>query len=273
MDVPTPEEDAGLICKTLTYAHAGETALQLELCMPAIPGTNRPGVLCVHGGGWQGGGRQQFKWHARDLARRGFVAATMSYRLVPTAQYPAQLDDCQKAMRWMRKHAEENGMDPARLGAMGSSAGGHLVALLGVRDTRDDSDPALQGVSSKANCVVDIHGVHDMPALLETGKLIEAVVNLIGGNYAEKKDLWEDASPQRFVDATSAPMLVLHDPGDPSVPYQQSVDFAHKLMAAARPVLFIPAPGAGHGFFYSPQNEWTKRAWPDAVAWFTRHLA
>ena len=268
-----PAEDPLVIARTLTYARAGDIPLELELCLPAAPGNNRPGVLFVHGGGWTGGGRHQFQWHARDMAKRGFVAATMSYRLAPMAQHPAQLDDCQRAMRWMRKHAVEIGLDPARLGAFGSSAGGHLVACLGVRDTRDDSDPDLQGVSSKANCVVDIHGVHDLPALLTQGKLVETSIKFTGGKYDEKKELWEDASPQRFVDGTSAPMLILHDPADPLVPYAQSVDFAHALIAAARPVLFVPAPGAGHGFVYSPLNPWTQRIWPDAVAWLTRHLA
>lgn len=265
--------DPLVINRTLTYAQVGSVSLEMELFLPTIPAPNRPGVLFVHGGGWSGGGRHQFLWHARDMARRGFVAASMSYRLVPGAIYPAQLDDCQRAMRWLRKHAVEIGLDPARLGAVGSSAGGHLVACLGVRDTRDDSDPELQGVSSKANCVVDVHGVHDLPALIDEKKLVETSIKLIGGPITEKQAAWEDASPLRFVDGNSAPMMIVHDPGDPTVPYSQSVKFATALMNAARPVHFIPAPGAGHGFVYGPQNPWTQRIWPDVVAWLTRHLA
>ena len=257
---------------TTVYGRAGDVDLMLDLYRPADRWAGvRPGVVFVHGGGWSGGNRTQFRWHAEQAAAAGYVAISVGYRLTGVARYPAALDDCQRAVRWFRKHAAELNLDPARIGAFGSSAGGHLVACLGVRETRDDSDRDLAGLSSRAQCVVDVHGLHDMP-VLASHPISEACVAFIGGTNDETPVAWADASPLRFVDAQSAPTLLVHAPDDASVPYEQSVRFATALMAAARPVEFMPTPGSGHGFVYSPDGEWTKRVWPVALAWLNRFL-
>lgn len=261
--------------RLVVYGQTPEQSLEMEVVTPTTRrATTAPGVLFVHGGGWSGGNRGQFRRHAQELARRGFVAATASYRLSGVAGYPAALDDCQRAMRWLRKNADELGMDPNRLGAMGSSAGGHLVACLGTRETRDDSDPALAGISSKAQCVVDVHGAHDLPwsRSLQNRPLANSLLAFLRADYDQARALWEDASPIRFVDSTTAPTLVIHDPGDPTVPYEDSVRFTDALVRAARPVEFMPVPGAGHGFVYHFEGEWAQRVWPVAVAWLERWL-
>lgn len=257
--------------QTVTYRRIGDTALQMDVYTPEAGAGLRPGVLFIHGGGWSGGNRSQFTWHAQELAKAGFVTASASYRLAPAHPYPAALDDCQAAMRWLRKHAEALRLDPARLGAFGSSAGGHLVACLGVRDTRLDDDPALSGISSKAQGVVDVHGVHDFAAL-NGARLHPTAEAFLGGSLADKPEAWREASPLAFVDADTAPMLLVHAPDDPTVPYAQSTRFADALMAVARPFEFMPTPGSGHGFVYSPENPWTLRVWPRAVAWLSSWL-
>lgn len=260
--------------KTIIYGRVGEHELAMDLFLPPSGsggGEGRPGVVLVHGGGWRNGHRGSFRWHAAELARLGYVAATISYRLVGVATYPAALDDCQRAVRFLRKHAAEYGLDPARLGAVGSSAGGHLAACLGVRDTRDDSDAELAGLSSRVQCVADIHGVHDLVSLVNH-KNAPIGVDFIGGPYQDFTSAWHDASPLRHIDDRSAPMLVMHDPSDTAVPYEDSARFAAALIAAGRPVEFLPVPGAGHGFVYNPQGEWTQRVWPVIVSWLKRHL-
>ncbi len=257
--------------QTVTYRQIDNIDLQMDIYNPE-PGTDcRPGVLFIHGGGWSAGSRKQFSWHARELAKAGFVTASASYRLAPAAPYPAALDDCQYAMRWLRKHADEFFLDPARMGAFGSSAGGHLVACLGVRDTRLNDEPALSGFSSKAQCVVNVHGVQDFPALGESD-LTASKAAFLGGTREEKPEVWKDASPFYFVDAETAPMLLMHDPTDTVVPYDQTTRFADALMRAARPFEFMPTPGSGHGFVYNRENAWTLRVWPRAVAWLTGWL-
>ncbi|MCE9591568.1 MAG: alpha/beta hydrolase [Planctomycetes bacterium] len=259
--------------REVIYGRAGDIDLRLDLYLPAMPVARpAPCVVFVHGGGWNKGARTAFHWHARQMANLGFVAASVGYRLSGTAKYPAALDDCQRAVRWLRKHAEEFGIDTARFGAMGSSAGGHLVACLGVRETRDDSDAELRGLSSKVQCVVDVHGVHDIPLLSGSHLEKECLIEFLGGPLAECRTAWEDASPIRFVDTDSAPTMIIHDPGDSVVPYDDSAKFAAALIAAHRPVEFMPAPGAGHGFVYGPQGEWTKKVWPVALVWLRRFL-
>jgi acetyl esterase/lipase len=258
--------------QTFTYRMAGEQALELDLYRPAPAAGLHPGVLFIHGGGFTGGKRTQFSWHAQACAAAGFVAATTSYRLVAAGIYPAALDDCQCAVRWMRTHAAEFQLDPARLGAFGSSAGGHLAACLGVRDTREDLEPGLRGVSSRVQAVVDVHGVHDFPALSGTPRL--GCKNIfLGGSYEEKPEVWRDASPALFVDGETAPMFLTHDPGDPTVPYDQTVRLAVALLNAGRPFEFMPTPGSGHGFVYSPDLEWSRRVFPRALAWLKANLA
>lgn len=256
---------------TVAYRTLADNRLEMEVFAAEQGEGLRPGVLFIHGGGWTAGNRTQFTWHARELARLGFVTATASYRLAPAHPYPAALDDCQCAMRWLRAHAAEWNLDPARIGAMGSSAGGHLAACLAVRDTRSEDEPSLNGYSSRAQCVVDVHGIHDFPALPET-ILARATTAFLRGSRKEQPEAWRDASPIAFVDARTAPIMLTHDPKDPTVPYEQSVRFAEALMKAGRPVEFLPTPGSGHGFVYGPDNAWTKRLWPRAVAWLSGWL-
>ena len=106
----------------------------------------RPGVLMVHGGGWIGGDKAQYQKFGEKLAEKGYVAFSINYRLLPYFPHPAQIDDTQRAMRWIRAHAADYHLDPKRIGALGDSAGGHLVSLLGTTDTRDNSDPELAKV-------------------------------------------------------------------------------------------------------------------------------
>lgn len=258
--------------QTFTYFKAGETALELDLYRPETGAGLHPGVLFIHGGGWTGGRRAQFAAHARLFAEAGFVAATASYRLAGVAPYPAALDDCQCAVRWLRAHAADFRLDPGRLGAFGSSAGGHLVACLGVRETREDVAPELRGFSSRVNAVVDIHGVHDFPALAGCANL-DCKEQFLGGTFAEKADAWRDASPSLFVNGDTAPMFIAHDPGDTTVPYDQSVRLVSALMTAARPFEFMPTPGSGHGYVYNIENDWAKRVVPPALMWLRRWLA
>ena len=149
---------------------------------------------------------------------------------------------------------------------MGSSAGGHLVACLGVLDQEGST------VSARVNCVVDVHGVHDFVTLAKSDGVKGSREAFLGGPITEKRDLWIEASPALHVDDHSAPMLLVHDPKDETVPYDQSLILANALMGAGRPMQFLPSPGSGHGFVYNPQNEWTQQLWPVAVAWLDHHL-
>ena len=117
-------------------AYGADPAQKMDVYLPAGFAGPRPAVELIHGGGWQGGDKGFYAPLGRALAARGFVAFSVNYRLTPAARYPAQADDVQRAARWVRARAGEYHLDPARLGALGDSAGGHLALILGTRDTR-----------------------------------------------------------------------------------------------------------------------------------------
>lgn len=254
---------------TLTecFASPGGQDLIADVFVPDKSRHNGAAAIFIHGGGWSGGKRQDFLWHAHRLSLHGYVACTIDYRLAPAACFSAMIKDCQAAARWLRKNAGRFDIRSDRIGAMGSSAGGHLAACLGVFDNNEDT------VSAKVNVVVDIHGIHDFILLAENSvNGPEHWEKLVGGPVSEKRDLWIEASPALRVNSNTAPMFLAHDPQDTTIPYVQSSILAHALIKASRPMQFLPSPGSGHGFVYNPQNTWTQQVWPIAVAWLDRHL-
>ncbi|MFA0784831.1 alpha/beta hydrolase fold domain-containing protein, partial [Fervidibacter sacchari] len=174
---------------------------ELDLFLPKDDGKGlRPAVIVIHGGAWRGGDKKDMRILAEPLAQRGYVVAAINYRLAPKWSYPAQLDDCQRAVRWLRKNAKEFRVDPKRFGAAGASAGGHLALLLGTREVRDDSDPELKGISSKVQCVLSICGPTDLTdkryaQALRDSELGKILIEFIGKPYDEAPELWKEASP------------------------------------------------------------------------------
>jgi acetyl esterase/lipase len=113
--------------RNIVYGKADRVELQLNLALPKNSKGPFPAVVCIHGGGWYQGQRQELDSMAELLARRGYVAATVSYRLVPTARFPAQIEDCKAAVRWLRANARTYHINPDRIGAIGFSAGAAAV--------------------------------------------------------------------------------------------------------------------------------------------------
>src|SRR5262249_34444352 len=147
--------------KDVVYGTQDGMKLLMDVYQPDGFQGKRPGILFIHGGGWAFGDKGMYGPLARALAAKGFVAFSINYRLLPKYHYPAQLDDAQRAVRYVRAHADAYNLDPDRLGALGDSAGGYLVAMLGTRDTRDNSDSDLSRYSSRVECVVDFYGPSD----------------------------------------------------------------------------------------------------------------
>jgi len=258
-DVPLPT-------RSESFARISDQDLIADIFMPRDEVRHGGAVLFLHGGGWKGGHRCGFRWHAHRLSLRGYLACTIDYRLVPAALFPAALDDCRTALDWLIERAKEFQIQPDRIGVVGSSAGGHLAACLGVVDpTRNPPRPP------RVRCVVDVHGLHDLPLMGNhpNAALCEA---FIGGSRIEKQELWELASPVRHVNSDATPMLITHDPNDQAVPYIQSANLVDALCRAGRPVQFIPTLDSGHGFFYSPAAPWTQTLWPIVVEWLDRFL-
>lgn len=236
----------------IVYGEAGGEKLMLDIYTPvANPAgpTKRPAVVLVHGGGWSAGSRKGFTDMARGAAKLGMVGITVSYRLVKgdTNHWPAQLDDVQRAIRWIRAHAEEYGIDPERIGAIGQSAGGHLVACLGTRDTRDNSDAALAGYSSRVECVVNMCGPSDLTDV-QSAQGEQIVRGFLGKEGEALQAAARDASPLFFVDGKSAPMLLIHGQKDDLVPPSHAEKLYAALQKAGVEAEYLNFPEAGHSF-------------------------
>ena len=137
MQLRMPDEIAALLSsddvqieRDIVYGHGGDLELHLDLARPRELDGLLPAILFMHGGGWSKGNRQAGEAGTMLLAKQGYVAATISYRLAPAACFPAQLHDCKTAVRWLRANASTYGIDADHVGAAGHSAGGHLAALL-----------------------------------------------------------------------------------------------------------------------------------------------
>ena len=229
---------------------SNELKLLLDVYEPDGYAGTRPGVVLIHGGGWSAGDKASYAETGKTLAAKGFVAFALNYRLAPAFHYPAQVDDVQRAVRWIRAHASNYNIDPNRLGAIGDSAGGYLVSLLGTRDTRDNKD--LARYSSRVQCVVDLYGPTDLTAPETTARLPQfsahIVENFIGKKRISAPELYRECSPVTYVDRMSAPFLIMHGELDPLVPVDQSERLRDALIKVGVEATLVIMPKDGHGF-------------------------
>ncbi|HEV7405605.1 MAG TPA: alpha/beta hydrolase [Chthoniobacteraceae bacterium] len=267
--VPTTTEKDGIKKITdLAYVTDGRPRQRLDLYLPAKSTGVRPLVVWIHGGGWVGGTKAGV--NAAPLLASGYAVASVEYRFSQDAPYPAQIEDCKAAIRWLRAHAAEYEIDPARIGAWGASAGGHLVALLGTTGEIHDFDKGENlDQSSAVQCVIDWFGPTDFVnwgADRTTYDRPDSLVSkLLGGPVLEKQDLARLASPMHFVTAKAAPFLIMHGDQDTLVPLQQSMVLNSALKKAGVASELITLKGNGHGgpLFTAPEQIVAMKAFID----------
>jgi acetyl esterase/lipase len=204
--------------KNLTYVQYGNRALQLDLYLPKVARKKlTPAIVFVHGGGWKHGYRENFTPMAIRMAEQGYTAATVSYRLSPEAQYPAAIHDVKAAVRWLRTHAKKYSIDAQHIAIAGGSAGGQIASLVGVTNDDEKFDPQLKGskISSAVQAIINIDGLSDFTTETalkfedDPSKKPSAAGAWFGGRYAEKTELWEEASPINHVSKNTPPMLFI----------------------------------------------------------------
>lgn len=198
-------------------------------------------MLVIHGGGWYKGKRKDMGYVAGRLARRGYAAVSISYRFAPEHLFPAQIHDCKRAVRWMRAKAAELRIDPARIGAFGYSAGGHLAALLGTTGPEDGLDGEGQG-DARVQAVVAGGAPTDLRKWPE-GKM---TMRLFGGPMSEKAEDFRRASPIVHASAGDAPTFFYHGAKDTLVPPEHAGEMEAALKAAGVPTETFLVPGMGH---------------------------
>jgi len=241
-DAPTAKAEASDANgnQNVVYATVNGTPLHLDVFGAAASGSNRPAIVLIHGGTWRSLDKSTMQGMAQFLARHGFVAFTVDYRLYQEDKngWPAQLDDVQRAVRWVRANAERYGVNPDRIGAYGHSSGGQLASLLGMQDTRDNSDPALAKFSSRVQAVVDVDGPTDFTKD-HSSEGSAFLTHFLGATYEQKPELWQEASPVFRVARGDAPFLIVHGTQDENVPMAQAQELLDKLQAAGVPATLV----------------------------------
>ena len=263
----------------LVYARVGARPLCLDLYLPEPQQRPTPLVVWIHGGAWRQGDRRTH-CVATCLLPHGYAVASVSYRPSQEAIFPAQIHDCKAAVRWLRAHAEEYGLDPTALGAWGPSAGGHLVSLLGTTQGVPELEGELGNLehSSAVQAVCDWFGptdfrrMNDYPGDQDHDAPDSPESQLIGGPIQEHPDLVARANPVTYVSGNEPPFLIMHGDQDPIVPYPQSILLYEALKAARVPCELYTLKGAGHGgpAFETPENLERVRCFFDA---HLRHLS
>lgn len=257
--------------KNVVYGTGGGRDLTLNLARPKASAGPAPCVVVLHGGAWAHGRKERHDDIVRMLAARGYVAATVGYRLSDEDPFPAQVEDAKCAVRFLRAHADRYGIDPGRIGAVGFSAGAHLAMLLGVTDKADgmEGTGGWADQSSKVGAVVSFFGPTDLTAPEMFGDFSPPLKQLIGGWLSQKPEAFRRASPLYHVGPTSAPMLLIQGTNDLMVNWRQATRMAEALTkhdVDGRVELLI---GQGHGRW--PAAEY-KRSGEAMVGFFDEKL-
>ncbi len=271
------------VLRDLMYTTAGQEELKLDLHLPAAKEKNSlyPLVIWVHGGAWRGGSKAR-GGAAAGLVKRGFAVADINYRLTSNAIFPAQIQDCKAAVRWLRANAAKYNLATEKIGVWGSSAGGHLSALLGTSgdveafDTGDQLDQ-----SSRVQAVCDWFGPTDLLRMNEQAPADSVIDHdavdspesqLVGGLLQSEavRKVAVAANPITYVSKDDPPFLIVHGNRDRLVPYQQSELLHAALKSVGVETELQIIDGAGHGFGKDPQV--LNRLQTEAAKFFDKHL-
>ncbi len=255
----------------IPYVEQGHERQKLDIYLPEDlkEGTKLPLVIWIHGGAWQAGSKENCP--AIPLTEQGFAVASINYRLSQHAIFPAQIEDCKAAIRFLRKNADKYHLDPDNFGVWGSSAGGHLVALVGTSgdvkqlETSAGDDATSSRVQAVCNWfgptdLVAMGGSHDRPNSPES--------KLVGGPIKEKTELAKQANPITYVTEDDPPFLHMHGDKDPVVPLSQSELLQAALEKTGVPSELVVLKGAGHG---GPQFS-TPEMREKILTFFQKHL-
>jgi acetyl esterase/lipase len=280
----TPLAGGARVERNVIYGMYSGLALLLDVHRPAAP--NGYGVIFISGSGWQAPlhygaaplKENQIPIWGPSLLQAGYTVFALNHRAVPRFHYPGAVEDVQRAVRFVRHHARTYGIDGARLGGMGGSSGGHLIALtamLAAPGGATDADPVnrepatLQAIVLRAAPtdfieIAKSNGVSGVVGFLEA-PLSDAAYN---------QRLWKQASPSTHVSASTPPTLLVHGDADDAVPFAQSEALEAKLKAAGVATKLVRVPGGAHGADFGTANR--RPDWPDffgeAVTWYDRHL-
>jgi len=245
--------------RNLSYAGTNNPRQTLDLFLPKIRNSDEilPIIVYIHGGGWKSGSKETAIGKLAPYLKTGsFAAASINYRLSGEAIWPSQIHDCKAAIRWLKGNSKKYGIDANRLAVWGNSAGGHLVAMMGVSGGVESLEGKLGkhlDQNSRVNCVVDFCGpshllsMGQFPSKIDHDAPSSPESQLIGGALQENKKSADNASPITYVSKNDAPILIVHGTDDPLVPVNQAEIFHSALLKAGVKSEFLEMKGMGHG--------------------------
>ena len=256
---PAPRAPQGVkVLRDLPYADTDNPRQRLDLVLPEkrIGNEPLPLVVWIHGGGWRNGDKRSGINRVAPVVTTGrYVGATIGYRLSGEAQWPLQIHDCKAAIRWLRAHAKEYGIDPKRIAVWGSSAGGHLVSMLGVSGGVEVLEGKLGehlDQSSRVQAVVNYYGpsalllMNSKPSRIDHDAKESPESQLIGAPIQTVKEKTRQASPLTHVTRDDTPHLHVHGTNDPLVPFHQSQIYHAALKKVGVESTLITVQAGGH---------------------------
>jgi acetyl esterase/lipase len=243
---------AHVVVSDVQYCTGAGKPLLMDIFVPEMPLRRpAPAVLWLHGGGWERGDKDETTG-ALLLTENGFITASINYRLSEVSPFPAAIEDCKCAIRFLRANAAQYGIDPERIGVAGASAGGHLALLVAT----SSENASLEGsggwpeVSSRVAAASAWYGPTDFTVGEKAfdRKNSRAVVKFLGGSINQKPDVYRQASPITYVSSESPPILLVYGDRDETVPFSQATRMLQAYKRAGATAELIKVVGVGHDF-------------------------
>ena len=235
------------------YAVVDNISLKLDLYLPDEP---KPAILIVwvHGGAWRRGSKDQVA--IKDMVHRGYAIASVGYRLTPVAPFPANVHDIKAAIRFLRAHADRFGYKEEPFAIAGSSAGGHLAALVGVTNGHSKLEGTVGQYADRSSdiaVILDFYGASNLTTILKQSTphglsvRVPALELLLGGDPEKLHEIAKLASPVFHADVSDPPLLLIHGDQDPQMPINQAHELHGVYKRLGRPVHFEVIHGGAHG--------------------------
>lgn len=248
------------VTRDISYAENDNPRQKLDLYLPKErkPDQKLPVLVFIHGGGWRAGDKASGAGNLMRFVGSGkYAGVSVGYRLTNEAQWPAQIHDCKAAIRWIRGNAEKHGLNAHKIAVWGTSAGGHLVSMLGtsgdVKELEGDIG-SFDDKSSAVTAVVNFFGPENLQTMVTQKSTMDRTTAdypealLIGGRVQDKPEAAQQASPVTHISRGDAAFLTAHGTEDPLVPFAQATELHEKLKLAGVPSVLISMDGGGHGF-------------------------
>ena len=206
--------------KDIVYKQVDSTLLKLDIYKKKNLIKAAPVLIFIHGGAWKKGERSDYLPYLLDYAQKGYVTATISYRLSQEAPFPAAVMDVKCAVRWIRAHSSAYMINPEKIALIGGSAGGHLAMMMAYADEKEFGDECTIGPGGKVQAVVNFYGPTDLST--EYAREQSSVLEFLGESYQENPGLYLEASPSTYISSDDPPTLIFHGTLDSLVPFSQS---------------------------------------------------